>query len=215
GSRGTVRWNDEVRPLFVPLVGRHNVQNALGALGAALAVGIPLDTALRGLASFKGVPGRLQRVPNPHGFGVFVDYAHTDDALANVLTALRALKPKRVITVFGCGGDRDRGKRPLMGAVAAKDSDLVVVTSDNPRSEDPLAIIAEILPGIGSRPHVVEPDRDRAIARALTLAEPGDVVLIAGKGHESTQTVGDVITPFDDVAVAAEHLRTLPRSTPC
>ena len=190
----------------LPLVGAHNVQNALGALGGAMAVGLPLDACLRGLEGFTGVPGRLQRVPNQRGIGVFIDYAHTDDALARVLLALRALQPRRILTVFGCGGDRDRGKRPLMGAAAAAESDLCIVTSDNPRSEDPMAIIAEILPGVGASPHRVEPDRRAAIALALALAEPGDIVLVAGKGHEATQTIGDVVAPFDDAAVAAELL---------
>lgn len=211
GSSGIVDFRGrEHADLFVPLVGRHNVENALGALGAAIAVGIPMATALRGLASFGGVPGRLQAIPNRRDIGVFVDYAHTDDALINVLRALRALGPRRIITVFGCGGDRDAGKRPLMGAAAAAQSDLVVVTSDNPRSEDPLAIIAAIVAGVGDREHLVEPDRRAAIERAITLAEPGDIVLLAGKGHEATQTIGSLVIPFDDAAVAAELLEALP-----
>lgn len=211
GSSGIVDFRGrEHGELCVPLVGRHNVENALGALGAAVAVGVPFVAALRGLATFAGVPGRLQAIPNRRNIGVFVDYAHTDDALVNVLTALRGLHPRRIITVFGCGGDRDPGKRPLMGAAAASLSDLVVVTSDNPRSEDPMAIIAAILPGVGLREHLVEPDRRVAIERALTLAEPGDVVLLAGKGHEATQTIGALVTPFDDAAVATAILEALP-----
>ncbi|MFZ5479814.1 MAG: UDP-N-acetylmuramoyl-L-alanyl-D-glutamate--2,6-diaminopimelate ligase, partial [Myxococcota bacterium] len=192
--------------MSLQLVGRHNVANALGALGAALGIGIDYRAALAGLAACRGVPGRLERVPNTRGIGVFVDYAHSDDALARVLAELRALAPGRVLTVFGCGGDRDRGKRPLMGAAAAASSDVVYVTSDNPRGEDPDAIIAQILPGVGDRPHVVEPDRARAIARALAEARPGDLVLIAGKGHETYQEIGGTKHPFDDRVVAREAL---------
>ncbi len=192
------------------LVGAHNVDNALGALGGALAAGVPLDACRIGLATLPFIPGRLQAIPNERGFTVFVDYAHTDDALARVLVAVRALGPRRIVTVFGCGGDRDRGKRPLMGRAAAEGSDLVILTSDNPRSEDPGAIVSDILPGVGHRPHRVEPDRRAAFALAFALAEPGDVVLLAGKGHEATQTLGDVATPFDDAEVAIALLRTLP-----
>jgi len=188
------------------LVGAHNVENALGALGGALAVGVPLDACAAGLAGLPAVPGRLEAVPNGRGYAVLVDYAHTDDALARVLATLRTLGPRRILTVFGCGGDRDRGKRPLMGAAAAAGSDLVVVTSDNPRTEDPMAIIADILPGVGATPCRVEPDRRAAIAYALGEARPGDIVLLAGKGHERTQSVGTNALPFDDRAVAAELL---------
>lgn len=192
--------------LRLQVLGRHNVQNALGALGAALALDIELDTALAGLASCTGIPGRLQAVPNTRGITVLVDYAHTDDALARVLSELRALGPRRVLTLFGCGGDRDKGKRPLMGAAAAAGSDFVVVTSDNPRSEDPRAIVADILPGVGAAPHLVIEDRRQAIAAILARAEPGDIVLLAGKGHEATQTLGADVLPFSDADVAAEVL---------
>lgn len=188
------------------LVGAHNVENALGALGGALAAGVPLAACAAGLAALPAVPGRLEAVPNGRGYAVLVDYAHTDDALARVLATLRTLTRGRILTVFGCGGDRDRGKRPLMGAAAAAGSDLVVVTSDNPRTEDPMAIIADILPGVGTAPCRVEPDRRAAIALALAEARPGDIVLLAGKGHERTQTVGTTALPFDDRAVAAELL---------
>ncbi len=193
--------------LRLPLVGHHNLQNALGALGAALALGIDLDVALAGLAAAAGAPGRLERVPTDRGFGVFVDYAHTDDALARVLAELRRLGPRRIICVFGCGGDRDRGKRPLMGAAVAAGADVAVLTSDNPRSEDPLAIIADVLAGVGAGPRHVEPDRTAAIRLAISLAGPGDVVLIAGKGHERTQELASGKVPFDDRAVAREVLR--------
>jgi UDP-N-acetylmuramoyl-L-alanyl-D-glutamate--2,6-diaminopimelate ligase len=197
GGRGELR---------LQLVGSHNVLNALGALGAALAVGVPLDHCLAGLAALGNVPGRLERVPNERGIHVFVDYAHTPDALVQVLRALRALDAQRVITVFGCGGDRDAGKRPLMGAAASAASDLVVVTSDNPRSEDPDAIIRDIVPGVTGA-FAVEADRRKAIAHAIAAAAPGDVVLVAGKGHETTQTVGTAVLPFDDRVVARECLQ--------
>jgi UDP-N-acetylmuramoyl-L-alanyl-D-glutamate--2,6-diaminopimelate ligase len=206
GTRARVHTPHGTGTLTLQVLGRHNVQNALGALGAALSVGIPLETALAGLAACTGIPGRLQAVPNTRGFTVLVDYAHSDDALARVLRELRALAPRRIVTVFGCGGDRDRGKRPLMGAAAAAGSDLVVLTSDNPRSEDPEAILRDILPGVGSAPHLVVPDRREAIRAALAAAGPGDIVLLAGKGHEATQTVGERVLPFSDATVAAEEL---------
>jgi UDP-N-acetylmuramoyl-L-alanyl-D-glutamate--2,6-diaminopimelate ligase len=206
GTRARVTTPRGTGELHLRVLGRHNVQNALGALGAALAVGIDLDVACAGLSACAGIPGRLQGVPNDRGFAVLVDYAHTDDALARVLAELRLLGPRRILTVFGCGGDRDRGKRPLMGAAAAAGSDFVVVTSDNPRSEAPADIVADILPGIGSAPHTVVLDRREAIAQVLARAQPGDIVLLAGKGHEVTQTIGAEVLPFDDVLVASEVL---------
>ena len=196
--------------LRLPLVGMHNLENALAVLGCALAVGISLADALRGLSSLPVIPGRLEAVPGPaSGPRVFVDYAHTPDALARVLATLRPLTAGRLVTVFGCGGDRDPGKRPLMGAEAGAASDQVFVTSDNPRHEDPDAIIAEILPGVAGAAAavVVEPDRAAAIGGAIAGAGPEDVVLIAGKGHETYQIVGDVQRPFSDVAVASAALR--------
>ncbi len=192
--------------LTLPMVGRHNLQNALAALGAALALDIPLDVALRGLAGSTGAPGRLQRIPNDRGLAVFVDYAHTDDALRRVLAELRRLGPRRILCVFGCGGDRDRGKRPLMGRAVAEGADFAILTNDNPRSERPEAILADVLPGLGALPHLVEPDRAAAIRLAITSAGPGDVVLIAGKGHEAWQEVNGVRHPFDDCASALEAL---------
>ncbi len=188
------------------LVGAHNIDNALAALGLALAAGIPLDACARGLAELPAVPGRLEAVPNARGLAVLVDYAHTDDALARVLATLRQVTEGRIITVFGCGGDRDRGKRPLMGRAAALGSDVVVVTTDNPRGEDPAAIVADILPGLGTAPHRVVLDRREAIAVAVGLGQPGDVVLIAGKGHEPYQEIMGERLPFDDRAVAREVL---------
>jgi UDP-N-acetylmuramoyl-L-alanyl-D-glutamate--2,6-diaminopimelate ligase len=195
-----------------PLVGAHNVENLLCAAGLALALKLPADAVARGLSSSLGAPGRLERVDG-RGIALFVDYAHTDDALVRALAALRALSPRRLVCVFGCGGDRDRGKRPLMGRAAAEGADLVVVTSDNPRTEDPAAIIAEIVPGVeatglaplspaaardGARGFVVEPDRRAAIALAIASARPGDAVLVAGKGHEDYQIVGTEKRFFSD-----------------
>lgn len=195
-----------------PLLGRFNVQNLLAALGASLALGVPAETALGGLVSLAGVPGRLERVEAGQDFTVIVDYAHTDDALKNLLETLRELNPRRVLTVFGCGGDRDRSKRPLMGAVASRLSDVVIVTSDNPRSEPAEAILDEIERGMnggrgGERYRIV--DRRDAIAKALELAGAGDVVVIAGKGHETSQVLRDRTIPFDDRQVAREALGRL------
>lgn len=194
--------------LRLQLTGAHNVENALAALGAGLALGLPLSTCLDGLAALRCVPGRLEEVGNPRGIKVFVDYAHTPDALTRVLATLRPLTAGRLLTLFGCGGDRDPGKRPLMGAAACAGSDLVMVTSDNPRSEDPAAIVDDIRPGLRGEV-LIELDRAAAIAALLDRAAPGDVVLLAGKGHETTQTVGGRVLPFDDRAVAAAHLSAL------
>lgn len=200
------------------LVGRPNVYNILAATAAAVALELPVGAIERGVASLAGVPGRFEIVSTESdGITVVVDYAHTDDALKNLLETARPLAAKRLITVFGCGGDRDRSKRPLMGAVVSRLSDVVVVTSDNPRSEEPERIIEDILRGIqpagergrgaGPRPsHLTIVERRQAIERAIALAEPGDMVLIAGKGHERTQVIGERVLPFDDAAVAREAL---------
>jgi UDP-N-acetylmuramoyl-L-alanyl-D-glutamate--2,6-diaminopimelate ligase len=163
----------------------------------------------RGIAALPAVPGRFERVDEGQPFTVVVDYAHTDDALRNTISVARGLNPKRVITLFGCGGDRDRTKRPLMGRAAAEASDLVILTSDNPRSEDPLTIMNDALVGIrrSDVPHVVEPDRATAIARAIKEAGPGDIVILAGKGHETYQILKDRTIPFDDREVAREVLK--------
>jgi UDP-N-acetylmuramoyl-L-alanyl-D-glutamate--2,6-diaminopimelate ligase len=197
------------------LVGRPNVYNILAAVGTAAALGLSFDVIERGITALSGVPGRFQVVSNPNDeFTVVVDYAHTDDALRNLLETARPLTRGRVITVFGCGGDRDRTKRPLMGAVASRLSDIVVITSDNPRNEDPAAIIDDVRRGIpaetklpSSQPRVYAiADRTEAVAKAIEVARPGDVVLLAGKGHEKYQVVGDRSIPYDDVAVAHEAL---------
>jgi UDP-N-acetylmuramoyl-L-alanyl-D-glutamate--2,6-diaminopimelate ligase len=196
------------------LVGRPNVYNILAAVSTATALDLPLDAIERGVQSLAGVPGRFEMVSGAKDeVTVVVDYAHTDDALRNLLETARPLARGRLITVFGCGGDRDRTKRPLMGAVAGRLSDLIVITSDNPRGEDPNRIIEEIQRGItadtkkdaGQRLLTIV-DRRAAIAKAIELARPGDLVLIAGKGHEKYQVIGDRVLPFDDVAVAREAL---------
>jgi UDP-N-acetylmuramoyl-L-alanyl-D-glutamate--2,6-diaminopimelate ligase len=193
-----------------PLVGRHNAANCLAAIAAAWGLGVPMEAITAGVEALGRVPGRLEPVDAGQPFAVLVDYAHTDHALVNVLEAVRALTRRRLILVFGCGGDRDRTKRPRMGAVAERGADLVWVTSDNPRSEDPRAIIEEILAGVTHRDQVhVEPDRAEAIAQALASAQPGDVVLIAGKGHETCQIVGAERRPFDDRLAAREVLSRL------
>lgn len=194
------------------LLGRFNVSNTLAALGAVLALGVPKAIAARVLGELPGVPGRLERIDMGQPFAVVVDYAHTDDGMKQLLETVRNLRPRRILTVLGCGGDRDRTKRPLMGMVAARLSDQVFVTSDNPRSEPPEVIAEEILRGISTaqRSHVrTILDRRDAIEAALAMAGPGDAVVIAGKGHETTQTIRDRVTPFDDRVVAREILRGL------
>ena len=207
----TPRGTLEVRST---LVGRPNVYNILAAVATGTALDLSFDAIERGIAALTDVPGRFQIVSSPgDDVTVIVDYAHTDDALRNLLETARPLARGRLITIFGCGGERDRTKRPLMGVVAGRLSDLVIVTSDNPRSEDPDRIIEEILRGItpdtrreNAPAPLALPDRRAAIARAVELARPGDVVLVAGKGHEQYQVIGDRTLPFDDVAVARDAL---------
>jgi UDP-N-acetylmuramoyl-L-alanyl-D-glutamate--2,6-diaminopimelate ligase len=192
-----------------PLLGRINVYNILAACCAGLSYEFPPEIIAQGIAQCGAVPGRFERVDEGQPFGVVVDYAHTDDALKNTIAVARGLAPKRIITLFGCGGDRDRTKRPLMGQAAAANSDFVVLTSDNPRSEDPLAIMNDALVGIRRTdvPHIVEPDRATAIARAIKEARPGDIVILAGKGHETYQVLRDKTIGFDDREVARGVLR--------
>lgn len=197
--------------LVLPLAGAYNVSNALVAAGCGLALGIGLDDIVEGLAHAPQVPGRLERIDEGQPFTVLVDYAHTPDSLAKAIAAVRAVTPGRVITVFGCGGDRDPEKRPLMGSAAGAGSDVVVVTSDNPRSEDPVGIILSIEDGLRGMPaeHTAVVDRRTAISSALGMARPGDAVLIAGKGHEDYQIFADRTIHFDDREVAREELRAL------
>ncbi|MEP7070928.1 MAG: UDP-N-acetylmuramoyl-L-alanyl-D-glutamate--2,6-diaminopimelate ligase [Verrucomicrobiota bacterium] len=194
----------------LPLIGRFNVANSMAALAGAKALGISLREAVLALARSPQVPGRLEMVPLKRQFQVFVDYAHTDDALLNVLKTLRELQPNKLIVVFGCGGDRDRQKRPLMGRVADQFSDYAIITSDNPRKEDPDAIIAEVEKGFRGNHHEKITDRAEAIARAISLAQPHDIVLIAGKGHEKYQEFSDHTIPFDDIQTAQRALENLP-----
>jgi UDP-N-acetylmuramoyl-L-alanyl-D-glutamate--2,6-diaminopimelate ligase len=204
GTDCTFETPDGPFEVRVPLPGRFNVLNALAAWAAARSLGVPVSS----LPAEARVPGRFEPVDEGQPFAVLVDYAHTPDSLENVLRAARELADGRVIAVFGAGGDRDRGKRPLMGEIGARLADVCLVTSDNPRSEDPEAIIAEILAGAG-REVEHDVDRRRSIHRAVALAEPGDVVVIAGKGHEQGQEFeGGRKEPFDDVAVAREALRS-------
>jgi UDP-N-acetylmuramoyl-L-alanyl-D-glutamate--2,6-diaminopimelate ligase len=195
-------------PLETRLRGRFNVENVLGAVAAARVLEIEDEAIAAGVERLMGVPGRFEAVDEGQPFTVLVDYAHTPEALANVLAEARRITSGRLVCVFGCGGDRDRGKRPLMGEVATRLADRVIVTSDNPRSEDPRAIIAEILAGT-SGDVAVEPDRAEAIRLALEAADEGDVVVIAGKGHEQGQEFADRTVPFDDREVAREALRRL------
>ena len=211
GNRFTLTTPDGKIEVRSPLLGVVNVYNGLAAAAACWARGLKLEQIAKGLASFRRVPGRFERVDEGQPFAVVVDYAHTDDALRNLTRLGRefAGRAGRVITVFGCGGDRDRSKRPLMGQAAGEGSDLAIVTSDNPRSEDPLAIINDSLPGVqrSGVKYSVEVDRRKAIAMAINEARSGDIVLLAGKGHEKTQTTRAGIVPFDDVEVAHEELR--------
>lgn len=193
--------------LNTPLVGRHNAMNLLAAMGVGFAMGLKADD-MQGLSGCVGAPGRLEPVSNDRGLNVFVDYAHTPDALENVLSAVRALDVKRVIAVFGCGGDRDRTKRPLMAQAVCRHADVAVLTSDNPRTEDPLAIIKDVRPGLRDcRQIIIEPDRRSAIAEALNMATPADAVVVAGKGHEDYQIVGTEKQPFSDAQVIREVLQ--------
>ncbi len=212
GSTFTVQTPDGGLELTSPLRGEFNVYNVLGALAAARALGVCAQTCALAIAAAGQVPGRFETVDAGQSFAVVVDYAHTPDSLENVLTAARALTSNHVIVVFGCGGDRDRGKRPLMGEIASRLADRAIATSDNPRSEDPEAIIEQILAGAGAEV-AYDVDRRAAIAQAIGEAGPGDIVVIAGKGHEQGQEfeAGQKL-PFDDVTVAREILRGMPAS---
>jgi UDP-N-acetylmuramoyl-L-alanyl-D-glutamate--2,6-diaminopimelate ligase len=227
GLRGTIKAQDRKIEFASPLIGAANLQNILGAVGVGCALRLGDDVAAQGIGQLRMVPGRLEKVENHVGISILVDYAHTPDALEKVLGAVRPLTQRKLITVFGCGGDRDRGKRPLMGEIAGRLSDFVVVTSDNPRTEDPQAIIDEIEDGIvrtglkkfrvagsgsrggdieAERSYLMEVDRREAIRIALDAARPGDLVLIAGKGHEDYQILGAKKIHFDDREVARDEL---------
>ena len=190
----------------LPLIGQFNVYNSLAALAAANAMGVDVRQGVLALATAHAVPGRLEAVPAQRQFRIFVDYAHTDDALLNVIKTCRELNPVRLIVVFGCGGSRDKTKRPRMGAVVDEHADYAIVTSDNPRQEDPSAIIEDIKPGMRRGNYETVVDRREAIFKAVAMAQPRDIILIAGKGHENYQEFADRTVPFDDVAVAREAL---------
>jgi len=213
GTHLELQWQGQSLALDSPLVGRFNVENLTAALGAGLAMGYEPNACCAALAAVPQVPGRLERLPLPGGAIAVVDYAHTHDALAAVLGACRELTGGRLLAVFGCGGDRDSGKRPLMGAVVARDADLAWITSDNPRSEDPASICAQIAEGFAAQPKPrakvarVVIDRRSAIHEALEAARPDDIVIVAGKGHEDYQLIGGRRLDFDDRQVIRDWLR--------
>ncbi|MCX5688064.1 MAG: UDP-N-acetylmuramoyl-L-alanyl-D-glutamate--2,6-diaminopimelate ligase [Candidatus Omnitrophica bacterium] len=191
------------------LIGRHNIYNILASIGGGVAIGMNFEDIKKGIESLKGLPGRLESVDCGQNFSVYVDYAHTEDGLTNVIKSLRELKPARLVSVFGCGGDRDRTKRPEMGKISTELSDTVFITSDNPRTEEPMNIINEIIKGIGVKKdnYIIELDRFNAIKKAVLEAREGDIVLIAGKGHETYQIFKDTTIPFDDREVVKRILK--------
>lgn len=224
GIRAEIRTDQGTFAIKTPMIGKFNLYNILASAAVASRLNISQQVIKEGIESMHSVPGRFQKVSSESDPAVFVDYAHTDDALRNVLENLSHFKKKNIITVFGCGGDRDRGKRPLMGKAASELSDFTIITSDNPRTEDPLEIIGQIEAGItnnsikkyapedingviGEKGYVMIPDRREAIHMAVSIAEPLDIILIAGKGHEHYQIIGDKKFPFDDAVVAREALR--------
>jgi UDP-N-acetylmuramyl-tripeptide synthetase len=226
GTRGHIATPKGTFELKSPLVGQHNIENILCAAGVSIALDLSPAAVKAGLEAVSSVPGRLEPVPNDTGLFVYVDYAHTPDALENVLASLKKMATGRLICVFGCGGNRDKAKRPKMGAISARFCDLTVITNDNPRSEPPLEIIAQILPGIRKaasleftradlstgfqkKGFAIEPDRKNAIRLAVTAARPGDTVLIAGKGNEPYQIIGEKTVPFDDRQQARAALSAL------
>jgi len=198
-------------PVSSPLLGKPNLYNILASIAVALALNIHVSAIKEGIASLQEVPGRFEKIENSLGLHIFVDYAHTDDALKNLLETARELNPKRIILIFGAGGDRDKTKRARMGKVAGDLADLTILTSDNPRSEDPLAIISDIEKGIkktGTKNYEILPDRKKAIEHALSVGERGDYILVAGKGHEDYQIIKDKVIPFKDADVISSILET-------
>ncbi len=195
-------------PLKTALIGKHNVYNILAAAAWAFDAGFKPEEIQSVIRDFPCVPGRLEKIDSRHGFGVYVDYAHTEDALKNVITSLRRISRKRIIVVFGCGGDRDKAKRPRMGRIVTRLADYAIVTSDNPRSEDPADIISEVVKGITGKNYQVIPERSEAIGKSVSMARNGDIVLIAGKGHETGQIIRDKVVHFDDREVVKKCLRS-------
>ncbi len=206
GTRFCIILNGQEFPLVTHFIGRHNIYNMLAAFAAGIGAGFPPDVVCRGIENLSCVPGRLERVVCGQDFCVFIDYAHTDDGLQNVLNCLKIVPHGRLILVFGCGGDRDRTKRPRMGRVACELADHVFLTSDNPRSEDPDAIIAEIVPAFSRPIYTVIPDRGAAIGAALAMARKNDIVLLAGKGHETTQILRDGVIDFNERDIVSRIL---------
>lgn len=196
------------------LLGEYNLQNIMAAVGAGIGLGLDKQAIEQGIANLKRVPGRLERIVSDNGFQAVVDYAHTGDALERVIKALRPLAKGRLVTVFGCGGDRDRGKRPIMGEIATRLSDFAIITSDNPRSEDPMEIIKEIETGVIGGNYAISPDRHEAIKAAVNMADANDIILVAGKGHEDYQIVGDEKFYFDDTEEIKKAMEERSRETP-
>ncbi|MBE0460559.1 MAG: UDP-N-acetylmuramoyl-L-alanyl-D-glutamate--2,6-diaminopimelate ligase [Candidatus Aminicenantes bacterium] len=212
GIQAVIKYPAGQMAISSPLIGKPNLYNILAAASAAFILNIPQKAILEGIKSLRGIPGRFEKIENPFGLHIFVDYAHTDDALKNLLETARELCKKRVILVFGAGGDRDKAKRPRMGEVAGSLSDWTILTSDNPRSEDPMAIISDIEKGMkktGTKNYEILPDRKQAIKKALLLAKKGDYVLIAGKGHEGYQIIKNKVTPFNDAEIIREYLKEM------
>jgi UDP-N-acetylmuramoyl-L-alanyl-D-glutamate--2,6-diaminopimelate ligase len=214
GSKYTLMYQEKTVEIYSALPGPHNISNQMAATGLCLAAGLDLDTIAQGLSQLKTVPGRLETIPWEGPFTVLIDYAHTDDALHNVLSTLRPLCEGRLWVIFGCGGDRDKSKRPRMARAAEAFADRIIVTSDNPRSEPPRQIIDDIVQGFTSdtETHIdIEPDRRQAINLALQQAQANDTVLICGKGHETFQVIGDQVIPFSDkeIALACLNVSTL------
>lgn len=209
GVEFTVKTGNEAAEMFLKIPGKFSVYNALAATTACLALGIDLSTIKNGLLQVEGVPGRFELIDEGQGFAVIVDYAHTPDGLQNILNTVKEFASGKIITVFGCGGDRDKNKRPKMGRIAAELSDLCIITSDNPRSEDPKGIIREIEEGVKpvTKNYVKIVDRRDAIGYAINTAQAKDIVIIAGKGHETYQVMGDKMIPFDDREIAREMIR--------
>ena len=209
GMHFSIAYQRQKYAISIPLIGKFNVYNSMAALTAALAEGMAVDDIIKALATAPQAPGRFELIDEGQDFMVVVDYAHTPDGLKNVLNSAEKLDPRRLISVFGCGGNRDRGKRPIMGRIAGAISDIAIITSDNPRFEDPMAIIDEVEEGIKGvcNNYLIEPDRAKAIELAINMAEPGDMVVLAGKGHEDYQILGDKKIHFDDREYARETIR--------
>jgi UDP-N-acetylmuramoyl-L-alanyl-D-glutamate--2,6-diaminopimelate ligase len=211
GVKFDIEYDNHLEKFEILIAGRFSVYNALGTIGAALSMDIPLDIIKRGLKNTKLLPGRIQSIPNELGFSVYVDYAHTPDGLLNIISSIREFTKGRIITVFGCGGDRDSSKRPIMGKVAGENSDYCIITSDNPRKENPEKIADEVEVGIKETDCIFEKviDREIAINLAIRIAKGGDTVIIAGKGHENYQVFSDTTIHFDDTEVAKEAVKNI------